>query len=233
MGGSVGVIVSSLLIYYFNLFISDAICSVFIALLIFLTVYPLLQSTSKVLLHQTPSFILSALKNDLSNVLSPVKGIVGYRQAHFWESEPGKYIGSMHIQVSEDADVQQTLSQIHNILQQRFGLSEENLTIQIEKKYYLDKCDPIHQSVYAQIMPIHAKKSASHSSISMSALQCSHEHHDHSAHHSCNGHHDHHNHEHDHDEHKHHGGHDHHESGHKHHGNHHHEHHAGCSHHNH
>merc|ERR1712228_702061 len=43
--GSVGVIVSSLLIFY-----------------------PLIQSTSKVLLQETPNYVLSALKNDLSTV---------------------------------------------------------------------------------------------------------------------------------------------------------------------
>merc|ERR1712032_744303 len=55
--GSVGVIVSSLLIHYFDLTIADALCSVFIALLIFLTVYPLIQSTSKILLQETPSHV--------------------------------------------------------------------------------------------------------------------------------------------------------------------------------
>eukprot|EP00488_Nonionellina_sp_1-RS-2012_P001311 TRINITY_DN2107_c0_g1_i1.p1 TRINITY_DN2107_c0_g1~~TRINITY_DN2107_c0_g1_i1.p1 ORF type:complete len:119 (-),score=5.13 TRINITY_DN2107_c0_g1_i1:166-522(-) len=62
--GSVGVIISSLLIYFFDLTIFDALCSVFIAFLIFFTVYPLIQSTSKILLQETPSHIVSSLRSD-------------------------------------------------------------------------------------------------------------------------------------------------------------------------
>ena len=153
--GSVGVIISSLLIYFFDLTIFDALCSVFIAILIFLTVYPLIKSTSKILLQETPKYVLSSLRNDLSNVLSSVHGIIGFREAHFWESEPGKLIGSIHIQIDENSNQQQLLSQIHDILKQRFGFkNEKDLTIQLEKQSYLDKCDPIHHSVYSNIIPI-------------------------------------------------------------------------------
>merc|ERR1712228_924367 len=205
MGGSVGVIVSSLLIFYFDLFIFDALCSVFIAFLIFLTVYPLIQSTSKVLLQETPNYVLSALKNDLSTVLSSVSGIVGYREAHFWESEPGKLIGSIHIQISEESDEQQLLSQVHDILKQRFGFKNEgDLTIQIEKQKYLDKCDPIHHAVYGKIVPIRKSKQVS---IEIDDKHKHHNcsHHDHHQHHDHNDHSDdakcHHDHDHHHDHH--------------------------------
>merc|ERR1712083_565479 len=154
-----------------------------------MTVYPLLQSTSKVLLQETPSYILSALKNDLSTVLSSVSGIVGYREAHFWESEPGKLIGSVHIQIGEDADEQQLLSQIHSVLKQRFGFQNEgDLTIQFEKQSYLDSVDPIHSSVYAQIIPIRQKKAQSvcqNVKIKIDNnkhTKCSHPHHGHDHH---------------------------------------------------
>lgn len=52
--GSVGVIVSSVLIEQFGLFIADPVCSLFIAVLIFLSVLPLLQESSQVLLLRTP-----------------------------------------------------------------------------------------------------------------------------------------------------------------------------------
>ena len=46
--GSVGVIISSLLIEYYSLFIADPICSLFIAVLIFLSVIPLLLKSTEV-----------------------------------------------------------------------------------------------------------------------------------------------------------------------------------------
>ena len=52
--GSVGVIVSTLLIDWFGLNIADPICSLFIAVLIFLSVAPLVRDTTQVLLLRTP-----------------------------------------------------------------------------------------------------------------------------------------------------------------------------------
>ena len=52
--GSVGVIVSSVLIEKFGLFIADPLCSLFIACLIFISVLPLLRESSQLLLLRTP-----------------------------------------------------------------------------------------------------------------------------------------------------------------------------------
>ncbi|EPY34803.1 solute carrier family 30 (zinc transporter), member 5 [Angomonas deanei] len=53
--GSVSVILSSLLIHFFNYVKSDAICSVITAVMIFLSAVPLLKETGKVLLLSGPS----------------------------------------------------------------------------------------------------------------------------------------------------------------------------------
>nr|XP_037272757.1 zinc transporter 5-like [Rhipicephalus microplus] len=52
--GSVGVIVSSLLIDQFGLLVADPLCSVFIAVLIFVSVLPLLKHSSMILVLRTP-----------------------------------------------------------------------------------------------------------------------------------------------------------------------------------
>lgn len=52
--GSVGVIISSLLIQNFGWNIADPICSLFIALLIFVSVLPLVKETALILLLRTP-----------------------------------------------------------------------------------------------------------------------------------------------------------------------------------
>lgn len=53
--GSVGVIVSSLLIQQFQWYIADPICSLFIAILILISVFPLLKESAEILLLATPN----------------------------------------------------------------------------------------------------------------------------------------------------------------------------------
>ena len=52
--GSVGVIISTLLIEQFGWKVADPICSLFIAVLIFLSVLPLVKDTALILLLRTP-----------------------------------------------------------------------------------------------------------------------------------------------------------------------------------
>ena len=53
--GSVGVIMSSLLIQQFGWYIADPICSLFIAILILISVFPLLRESAEILLLATPN----------------------------------------------------------------------------------------------------------------------------------------------------------------------------------
>lgn len=66
--GSVGVIVSSVLIEQFGWYIADPICSIFIAVLIFVSVLPLLKNSAVVLLLRTPVKVQEALPAALNKV---------------------------------------------------------------------------------------------------------------------------------------------------------------------
>nr|XP_006818948.1 PREDICTED: zinc transporter 5-like [Saccoglossus kowalevskii] len=63
--GSVGVIVSSLLIDQYGLLVADPVCSIFIASLIFISVLPLLKESSLVLLQRTPHHLENKLAEGL------------------------------------------------------------------------------------------------------------------------------------------------------------------------
>lgn len=67
--GSVGVIISTILIRQFGWLIADPICSLFIATLIFLSVIPLLKDACEVLLLRTPP----EQEKDLNNALEKVR----------------------------------------------------------------------------------------------------------------------------------------------------------------
>jgi zinc transporter 5/7 len=66
--GSVGVIVSSVLIEQIGWYIADPVCSIFIAVLIFMSVLPLLKNSALVLLLRTPVKVQDQLPAALSKV---------------------------------------------------------------------------------------------------------------------------------------------------------------------
>ena len=72
--GSVGVIVSTLLIEYMDLKVADPVCSLFIATLIFISVLPLVRETAQILLLRTPL----DLQDDLSAALRKVIGCLNH-----------------------------------------------------------------------------------------------------------------------------------------------------------
>jgi zinc transporter 5/7 len=66
--GSVGVIISSVLIEQFGLQRADPICSLFIAILIFASVVPLLKESALVLALRTPRDVQDELGDALKKV---------------------------------------------------------------------------------------------------------------------------------------------------------------------
>ena len=66
--GSVGVIVSSTLIKYFDWTIADAICSLCISGLIIVSVVPLIRHTSAALLQRIPTSAEIAIRQCLQKV---------------------------------------------------------------------------------------------------------------------------------------------------------------------
>ncbi|KAK3744107.1 hypothetical protein QZH41_016800 [Actinostola sp. cb2023] len=147
--GSVGVIVSSLLIEHFGLFIADPVCSLFIATMIFLSVLPLLRESSLVLLQTTPLEIDKSLSHVLNKVLS-LDGVLSYRDHHFWQHSEKTTVGTIHVQVAPSASEQKIIQQVHcipcghhsqgegdthvNSLLKEYGVND--LSIQVEKEAF-------------------------------------------------------------------------------------------------
>lgn len=74
--GSVGVIISTILIRQFGWLIADPICSLFIAVLIFLSVIPLVKDACEVLLLRIPPEHEKELHNALEKVRSYFYSII-------------------------------------------------------------------------------------------------------------------------------------------------------------
>ncbi|KAM9957170.1 hypothetical protein ACTFIW_008910 [Dictyostelium discoideum] len=106
--GSVGVIVSSLIIQIWGYTLADPICSLLISILIFLSVLPLIANTAKTLLQCTPEPIQSSLYQINQFILS-IDGVHNIISYHFWSHYDDMNIATLKIQLNETASSNSTL----------------------------------------------------------------------------------------------------------------------------
>jgi zinc transporter 5/7 len=115
--GSVGVIVSAILMNQFGWMIADPICSMFIALLIGVSVLPLLRDSIGVLMQRTPKELDAALPGCFQRVMQ-LEGVYSVQEPHFWTLCSDVYIGSVKLEVAQKADAPYIISHTHNIFTQ-------------------------------------------------------------------------------------------------------------------
>ncbi|GJE91102.1 cation efflux protein [Phanerochaete sordida] len=144
--GSVGVIISTLLIQFYGWTGFDPIASLFIAILIAASVIPLVIDTGKVLMldvdHRS-----SNIERALTE-LHQVDGLASFSAPRFWPKDDNNIIGSIHISVAPSAaghdpsgphstmqgryqHVERIIERVDSLLRSRISGLEE-LTIQVE-----------------------------------------------------------------------------------------------------
>jgi len=145
--GSVGVIVSTLLIQFYGWTGFDPIASLFIAVLIAASVLPLVIDTGKLLaldLDDRESSVREGL-----NELPLIEGLASYTCPRFWPKDSESVIGSIHVQLAPSAsshdptlphsqrrptyaNVDRVVERVDQLLRSRIPGLEE-LTIQVEE----------------------------------------------------------------------------------------------------
>ncbi|CAF1361971.1 unnamed protein product [Adineta steineri] len=138
--GSVGVIISSLLIQFFGWNISDPICSIFISVMIFLSVLPLLKDSAMTLLLQTPSNI----QYEILDRILKLDQVQSYSDEHFWNLTSSTIVGTIHIQIANDADEQRVTAQVQAILKEA---QIQNVAIQVEKQVFLSHLNGLNSAL--------------------------------------------------------------------------------------
>jgi zinc transporter 5/7 len=106
--GSVGVIISSLLIQWYGWYLADPVFSIIISGMIFMSVFPLISVTAGPLLSRAPEH----LDGPLADALLAVKRLPDVRRVeapHFWKLHADTLVGSLHVIVAPSADQQRTL----------------------------------------------------------------------------------------------------------------------------
>ncbi|KAF9787328.1 cation efflux protein [Thelephora terrestris] len=145
--GSVGVIISTILIRFYGWTGFDPIASLFIAILIAASVVPLVIDTGRILaldVSEKDTSIESALKE-----LGTVEGLASFTYPRFWPKDSSSMIGSIHLQLALSAssydphgphsttkrayaNMDRVVERVDYILRSRIQGLEE-LTIQVEE----------------------------------------------------------------------------------------------------
>ncbi|KAI8137415.1 cation efflux family-domain-containing protein [Fennellomyces sp. T-0311] len=130
--GSVGVIVSTLLIQWFGWTGFDPIASMFIAILIVLSVLPLIRQSGAVLMLELEDNVVNQVEGTL-NELTQLKGVVAVNQPRFWPNEAETLVGSLHVQAHDDADLQDVRRRVSELLMSHIdGLKEVCVQVETE-----------------------------------------------------------------------------------------------------
>lgn len=129
--GSIGVMVSALLMNQFGWMIADPLCSLFIAILIFISVYPLLRDSIFVLMQRIPVELDDKLPGCLYKIQN-LSGVLSIHETHFWALNSDTYIGCLKLEIARGADSRFIKANAKNLLT-HIGVEKANIQIdQIE-----------------------------------------------------------------------------------------------------
>jgi hypothetical protein len=130
--GSVGVIVSTLLIKWFGWTGFDPIASIFIAILIILSVIPLIKQASAVMMLELDDETVAVIEGTLDQVRT-LEGVYSISHTRFWPYEAESVIGSLHVQVKDDVNTQSIRQTVTDLLKSHIhGLREVCVQIELQ-----------------------------------------------------------------------------------------------------
>ncbi|CAH1116918.1 unnamed protein product [Phaedon cochleariae] len=107
--GSVGVIISAILMQMFGWMIADPICSMFISILIALSVLALIKDSIMVLMQRQPVSLDNVLPQCYQKVVS-LAGVYSVQEPHFWTLCSDVYVGAIKLEVSKTVDPKYVVS---------------------------------------------------------------------------------------------------------------------------
>lgn len=112
--GSVGVIVSALVMRVTGSMIADPVCSIFIAVLVAASVLGLIKDSMLILMQRQPKELDSVLPSCYHKVMQ-LSDVYSIQEPHFWTLSSGVFVGSLKLEVSRDADLKYIVSHTHMI----------------------------------------------------------------------------------------------------------------------
>ncbi len=136
--GSVGAIISGLLIMYKQIYIADPIISIIIALLVLYSSINLTRNASRILMESAPKNINI---EEVKRALEKVDGANRVHDLHIWSIDSSRISLSVHI-VAKIENSEKILHDVHHILEHHFGICHS--TIQIEPEGFHEEGCPLN-----------------------------------------------------------------------------------------
>ncbi|XP_011689542.1 PREDICTED: zinc transporter 7-A [Wasmannia auropunctata] len=126
--GSVGVIISAVLMQMFGWMIADPICSMLIAVLIVLSVASLIKESWEVLMQRQP-VALDHVLPQCYNKVTQIPGVYSVQDPHFWTLCSDVYVGCMKLEVAREVDPKSVVMTTQKIFQ---AAGVRQLTVQLD-----------------------------------------------------------------------------------------------------
>ncbi|XP_010521826.1 PREDICTED: uncharacterized protein LOC104800651 [Tarenaya hassleriana] len=123
--GSVGVVISTLLIKYKGWLVADPASSIFISVLIISSVIPLLRNSAEILLQRVPR----VQERDLREAVRRIRGIRSIQRLHVWSFTNTEVVATLHLLVSADSDKESTKRHVSSLLE---DAGVKDLTLQVD-----------------------------------------------------------------------------------------------------
>lgn len=114
--GSVGVIISAVLMHLFGWMIADPISSIFIAVLIAASVYGLIKESIMVLMQRQPVQLDRSLPQCYQKVTG-LAGVYSVQEPHFWTLCTDVFVGAIKLEVSKNVDTKYVINNTRMIFE--------------------------------------------------------------------------------------------------------------------
>lgn len=126
--GSVGVIISAVLMQLFGWMRADPICSMFIAVLIAMSVLSLIKESIIILMQRQPTAIDRALPQCYQKVTG-LAGVYSVQEPHFWTLCSDVFIGAIKLEVSKNVDPKYVVTHTRMIFE---SIGVKQITVQLD-----------------------------------------------------------------------------------------------------
>ena len=129
LAGSVGIVVSAVLVWGFGWTFADPVLSVLIAVLILVATWQLIAKATHVLLEGTPDYI-DVYR--LCSEMEEVDGVIVLHDIHVWSITPGYDVLTAHVLIDPDypGDVEVLRGRLRRIAAEDFGI--DHITLHLE-----------------------------------------------------------------------------------------------------
>ena len=135
--GSVGALISGLLIYFTKMTVFDPLLSILIGGLVLHSAWSLIREAIDILMESVPKHLNVT---SIREALGELNGVVGIHDLHIWSIGSQMHALSAHIKIRPDSDPVDVRTRVENLLQTNFHL--EHTTLQVE---CLEDCAEMHE----------------------------------------------------------------------------------------